>query len=171
MRNKASELESRFADEGFLRLLFARPSGFACHTPRYAMRLRSPVFVSGRRFGAEVSYPGASRSCVRPFAATRGFRRSLRASEASLAMPPVGSRGSPSHLSGCVQPAAFPYHSAATTQCEETPNKGAAANCSARHGSCCSRSWPSRSVAALFYVRRLLLRSTPAATAPRSAVR
>ena len=53
---------------------------------------------------------------------------------------------------------------------EETPNNGAAENCSARHGSCYSRSWPSRAVVALFHVRCRHLRSTFAATAPRSAV-
>ena len=55
-------------------------------------------------------------------------------------------------------------------QCGETANNGAAENCSARHGRCYSRSWPSRAVVALSHVRGLLLRSTLAATAPRSAV-
>ena len=223
MSNKSSEFESRSAGEGFLRLLFARPSGFACHTLRNAMRLRSTVSARGRRCEAQVShpaasrsfgrasvasvgsrrflrvtkaslrracclstrlratvsvghpsvamgkFPGESRSCGRPFAATRGFRRFLRATETSLAMPPVGPRSSPSHLSGVVRPPAFPYHSAATPQREATPNKGAAANCSARHGSCYSRSLPSRSVVAWSHVRCLSLRSTFAATAPRSA--
>ena len=185
MRNQSSELESRSAGGGFFRLLFARQSKFACHALRDAMRLRSTVFVSGRRSEAEVSYPGASRSfgrasvatvgsrrflrvtkaslrracCLstrlratvavehpsaamgnfpgesrsfgRPFAATRGFGRFLRATETSLARSLVGPRSSPSHLSGCVQPAAFPYHSAATTQGEPTPNQGAAENRSA----------------------------------------
>ena len=53
---------------------------------------------------------------------------------------------------------------------EETANNGAAENCSARHGSCYSRSCPSRSVVALSHVRCRSLRSTLAATAPRSAV-
>ena len=44
---------------------------------------------------------------------------------------------------------------------EVTANNGAAANCSARHGSCDSGSNPSRSVVALSYVRCLPLRSTP----------
>ena len=44
---------------------------------------------------------------------------------------------------------------------EVTANNGAAENCSARHGSCYSRSLPSRSVVALSHVRCLLLRSTP----------
>ena len=52
----------------------------------------------------------------------------------------------------------------------ETANNGAAENCSARHGSCYSYSGVSRAVVALFYVRCLHLRSTLAATAPRSAV-
>ena len=52
----------------------------------------------------------------------------------------------------------------------ETANNGAAENCSARHGSCYSRSLPSRSVVALFHVRCRSIRSTLAATAPRSAV-
>ena len=53
---------------------------------------------------------------------------------------------------------------------ESTANNGAAENCSARHGSCYSRSLPSRAVVALSYVRCRSLRSTLAATAPRSAV-
>ena len=53
---------------------------------------------------------------------------------------------------------------------EVTANNGAAENCSARHGSCYSYSGVSRSVVALSHVRCLLLRSTLAATAPRSAV-
>ena len=53
---------------------------------------------------------------------------------------------------------------------ETTANNGAAENCSARHGSCYSRSLPSRSVVAFSHVRCRLLRSTLAATAPRSAV-
>ena len=53
---------------------------------------------------------------------------------------------------------------------EVTANNGAAANCSARHGSCYSYSGVSRAVVALSHVRCLLLRSTLAATAPRSAV-
>ena len=53
---------------------------------------------------------------------------------------------------------------------EVTANNGAAENCSARHGSCYSRSLPSRSVVAFSHVRCLFLRSTFAATAPRSAV-
>ena len=53
---------------------------------------------------------------------------------------------------------------------EVTANNGAAENCSARHGSCYSRSWPSRAVAAFSHVRCLSLRATFAATAPRSAV-
>ena len=52
----------------------------------------------------------------------------------------------------------------------KTPNNGAAENCSARHGSCCSRSLPSRAIVAFSYVRCRHLRSTLAATAPRSAV-
>ena len=53
---------------------------------------------------------------------------------------------------------------------EVTANNGAAENCSARHGSCYSYSGVSRAVVALSHVRCLLLRSTFAATAPRSAV-
>ena len=66
--------------------------------------------------------------------------------------------------------AGFSHHSAAKNQGEVTANNGAAENCSARHGSCCSRSWPSRAVVALSHVRCRFLRSTFAATAPRSAV-
>ena len=65
------------------------------------------------------------------------------------------------------------FHStslASEFQFGETANNGAAENCSARHGSCYSYSGVSRSVVALFYVRCLHLRSTLAATAPRSAV-
>ena len=53
---------------------------------------------------------------------------------------------------------------------EVTANNGAAENCSARHGSCYSYSGVSRSVVASFHVRCRSLRSTFAATAPRSAV-
>ena len=53
---------------------------------------------------------------------------------------------------------------------EVTANNGAAANRSGCHGSCYSGSDLSPSVVALFYVRRSLLRSTLAATAPASAV-
>ena len=53
---------------------------------------------------------------------------------------------------------------------EVTANNGAAENCSARHGSCYSYSGVSRSVVALSHVRCRPLRSTFAATAPRSAV-
>ena len=52
----------------------------------------------------------------------------------------------------------------------ETANNGAAANCSARHGSCYSYSGVSLSFVALSHVRCRSLRSTFAATAPRSAV-
>ena len=52
----------------------------------------------------------------------------------------------------------------------ETANNSAAENCSARHGSCYSYSGISRSVVAFSHVRCRLLRSTFAATAPRSAV-
>ena len=53
---------------------------------------------------------------------------------------------------------------------EVTANNGAAANGSACHGSCYSGSDPSRAVVAFPHVRGRLLRSTLAATAPRSAV-
>ena len=55
----------------------------------------------------------------------------------------------------------IPRRSPRNSNSEETPNNGAAENCSARHGSCYSGSNPSRSVVALSYVRCLLLRSTP----------
>ena len=64
----------------------------------------------------------------------------------------------------------IPRRSPRNSNAEETANNGAAENCSARHGSCYSRSWPSRSFVALAHVRCRLLRSTFAATAPRSAV-
>ena len=61
----------------------------------------------------------------------------------------------------------IPRRSPRNSNSEETANNGAAENCSARHGSCYLRSWPSRSVAALSHVRCRFLRSTFAATAPR----
>ena len=64
----------------------------------------------------------------------------------------------------------IPRRSPRNSNAEETANNGAAENCSARHGSCYSRSLPSRSVVAFSHVRCRLLRSTFAATAPRSAV-
>ena len=64
----------------------------------------------------------------------------------------------------------IPRPSPRNSNSEETANNGAAANCSARHGSCYSRSLPSRSVVALSYVRCRSLRATIAATAPASAV-
>ena len=51
-----------------------------------------------------------------------------------------------------------------------TANNGAAANRYGCHGSCYSRSWPSRAVVAFSHVRCLFLRPTLAATAPASAV-
>ena len=51
-----------------------------------------------------------------------------------------------------------------------TANNGAAANRYGCHGSCYSRSWPSRAVGAFSHVRCRLLRPTLAATAPASAV-
>ena len=53
---------------------------------------------------------------------------------------------------------------------EVTANNGAAENRYGCHGSCYSYSGVSRSVVALSHVRCLFLRSTLAATAPRSAV-
>ena len=64
----------------------------------------------------------------------------------------------------------IPRLSPRNSNSEETANNGAAENCSARHGSCYSCSGVSRSVVAFSHVRCLLLRSTFAATAPRSAV-
>ena len=64
----------------------------------------------------------------------------------------------------------IPRRSPRNSNSEETANNGAAENCSARHGSCYSRSLPSRSVVAFSHVRCRSLRSTFAATAPRSAV-
>ena len=64
----------------------------------------------------------------------------------------------------------IPRLSPRNSNSEETANNGAAENCSARHGSCFSSSGVSRSVVALSHVRCRPLRSTFAATAPRSAV-
>ena len=68
------------------------------------------------------------------------------------------------------RPHCIPHLSSRNSNADETANNGAAENCSARHGSCYSYSGVSRSVVALFHVRCLPLRSTLAATAPRSAV-
>ena len=129
----------------------------------------------GCRFSARLQTRRARRRFVESLAATRGdLSRPLRADEGLLA----GVAGGSTNGSGrrfrngrlSLRRGVFSHHSAAKNQGEKTANNGAAENCSARHGSCCSRSLPSRAVAAFSHVRGHFLRSTLAATAPRSAV-
>ena len=131
--------------------------------------------VLGRRFAARLQTRRASRWFVESFAATCGdLARFLRVDEGSLANVAGGStKGSARRFRNgrlSLRRTGFSHHSAAKNQGEVTANNGAAENCSARHGSCYSRSLPSRAVVALAHVRCLSLRSTLAATAPRSAV-
>ena len=129
----------------------------------------------GHRFSARLQTRRERRWFVASFAATRGdLSRPLRADEGLQA----GVAGSSTLGSGrrfrngrlSLRRGVFSHHSAATNQGKKTANNGAAANGSARHGSCYSRSLPSRAVVAFSHVRCLSLRSTCAATAPRSAV-
>ena len=135
-------------------------------------RLRSMLSLGLRpKFNVQTCSAGPLK--VPPIAAKRGFRRFLRASNGSLRHTSSSSTRF-SARGGAIAPFSsstrFPKPRELSIQGEQTANNGAAANCSARHGSCCSRSWPSRSVVAFSHVRCLSLRSTFAATAPRSAV-
>ena len=132
--------------------------------------------VLGRRFAARLQTRRGRRWFVESFAATRGdLSRLLRVDEGLQVGVAGGStNGSARRLRNgrvALRRAVFSHHSAAKNQAGKTANNGAAANCSARHGSCYSRSWPSRAVVAFSHVRCLSLRATFAATAPRSAVR
>ena len=131
--------------------------------------------VLGLRFSARLQTRRASRPFGESLAATRGdLSRLLRVDE-GLQVGVAG--GSTQGSARCfrngrlsLRRGVFSHHSAAKHQGEKTANNGAAENCSARHGSCYSRSLPSRAVVAFSHVRCLSLRSTFAATAPRSAV-
>ena len=131
--------------------------------------------VLGRRFAARLQTRRARRWCGESFAATRGdLSRLLRVDAGVLAgvagrSPKGSARRFRNGRLSCGAPGS-PITPQRKTQAKKTANNGAAENCSARHGSCYSRSWPSRAVAALSHVRCLSLRSTLAATAPRSAV-
>ena len=72
------QLDSRFAGESFFALLCARQLEFAVVARRRAMRLRS-TSSQARRFAAGVSHSAEALAYVQAFAATCGFRRSLRA--------------------------------------------------------------------------------------------
>ena len=131
--------------------------------------------VLGCRFSARLQTRCERRWFVESFAAVRGdLFRSLRVDEGLLAdVAGSSTQGSGRRFRNrrlSLRRSGFSHHSAAKNQREKTANNGAAENCSARHGSCYSRSWPSRSVVAFSHVRGLFLRSTFAATAPRSAV-
>ena len=125
--------------------------------------LRSMLSL-GLRSEFDVQTRSVSRLNVPPIAAVRGFRRFLRASNGSLRSAARSSTRL-SARGGAIAPFSsstrFPRPRELSIQGELTANNGAAANCSARHGSCYSGSNPSRSVVALSYVRCLLLRSTP----------
>ena len=131
--------------------------------------------VLGRRFAVRLQTRRGRRWCVESFAATRGdLSRFLRVNEGSLANVAGGStKGSARRFGNgrlsCGTPGS-PITPRRRTKAKKTANNGAAENCSARHGSCYSYSGVSRSVVALSHVRCLFLRSTFAATAPRSAV-
>ena len=125
----------------------------ASHAVCLAARTLEPVFCA-RKEGADIESASTTASIFeeslvmqRDLSDSRSFIRILR------------------H-----EPALHSTSLASEFQFGETANNGAAENCSARHGSCYSRSWPSRAVVALLHVRCRLLRSTLAATAPRSAV-
>ena len=129
----------------------------------------------GHRFSARLQTRREHRWFVVSFAATRGdLSRSLRVDEGLLAgVAGSSTKGSARRFRNgrlSLRRGVFSHHSAAKNQGEKTANNGAAENCSARHGSCYSRSWPSRAVVAFSHVRGRFLRSTFAATAPRSAV-
>ena len=134
--------------------------------------LRSRLSL-GLRSEFDVQTRSVSRLNVPPIAAVRGFRRFLRASNGSLRHTSSSSTRF-SARGGAIAPFSsstrFPKPCELSIQGELTANNGAAANCSARHGSCYSDSGVSRSVVALSHVRCFSLRATFAATAPRSAV-
>ena len=99
--------------------------------------------VLGCRFSARLQTRRGRRCFGESFAATRGdLSRSLRVDEGLLA----GVAGSSTQGSGrrfrngrlSLRRRGFSHHAAAKNQGEVTANKGAAANGSARHGSCCS---------------------------------
>ncbi len=72
------QLASRFAGESFFAFLCTRQFRFAGHARRRSMRLRSTL-SQARRFPVRVCFSGAALAYVPAFAARRGFRRFLRA--------------------------------------------------------------------------------------------
>ena len=129
----------------------------------------------GCRFSARLQTRCERRWFVESFAATRGdLSRPLRVDEGLLADVAGGStKGSARRFRNgrlSLRRSGFSHHSAPKNQERKTANNGAAENGSACHGSCYSGSHPSRAVVAFSHVRCRLLRSTFAATAPRSAV-
>ena len=125
----------------------------------------------GRRFVARLQTRRGHRWFVASFAATRGdLFRLLRVDEGLLAGVAGGSTKGSGRRFRNLRRSGFSHHSAAKNQREKTANNGAAENCSARHGNCYSYSGVSRSCAPSFLARTRFLRSTFAATAPRSAV-
>ena len=126
----------------------------ASHAVCLASRTLEPA-ICGRRRRADIESVSTTESILAESLVMRGNSFDIQTA-------PFGFYATSRH---CI-----PRLSPRNSNSEETPNNGAAANCSARHGSCCSRSLPSRSVVALSHVRCLPLRSTLAATAPASAV-
>ena len=129
----------------------------------------------GRRCAVRLQTRRGRRWCGESFAATRGdLSRLLRVDAGVLAgVAGRSTKGSARRFRNgrlsCGAPGS-PMTQRRRTKAKKTANNGAAENCSARHGSCYSRSRPSRSVVAFSHVRCRFLRSTLAATAPRSAV-
>ena len=142
---------------------FLRVTNLQRHASCLSTRLRS-MLSPGLRPEFDLQTRSESGFDVPPIAAVRGSRRFLRASNGSLRRA-SSSATRFSAPGGAIAPSSsstrFSKPRELSIQGELTANNGAAANCSARHGSCYSGSVPSRSVAALFYVRRRLLRSTP----------
>ena len=126
----------------------------ASHAVCLASRTIEPV-ICARKEGADIESVSTTGSIFAESLVMRGDFFDIRT-------VPFGFYSTSRH---CI-----PRLSPRNSNSEETPNNGAAENCSARHGSCYSGSNLSRSVVALFYVRCRSLRSTLAATAPRSAV-
>ena len=104
----------------------------------------------GHRFSARFQTRRGRRWFVESLAARPGdLSRTLRVAEGLLADVAGGStQGSARRFRNgrvSLRRSVFSHHSAAKNQAGKTANNGAAANCSARHGSCYSRSRPSRS--------------------------
>ena len=126
----------------------------ASHAVCLASRTLEPVFCA-RKEGADIESVSTTGSIL----AESLF---MRSDFSDIQPVSIGFYSASRH---CI-----PRRSPRNSNSEETANNGAAENCSARHGSCYSYSCVSRSCAPFFVARMRFLRSTLAATAPRSAV-